>query len=437
MSKAASNTIGAKTEKRIIPDVLYDFSHAVMGNQCRTRPTMVMQGDNRGIISWLEAYQERRGEWKLYRRYKDFSDFEVTSETESFANMTLAKQFMQEEIKPAENKDGIAKPFSMMDILYKMAEFEQGALQPGNRLSYEYNILLHDLPGHTLEELGQFHFVAFGQRECIAFDEEKGLPVPSFEGRITGTGTFSDEQEQIIQQAWEAKVEIYGKEGTYLDALAINPKPVSMLNEIYHQMHRRSAYTEIIKYFEDNIFSLFKEIKQYGFDRIIELEREGRADEKVYISEALERIINETLGDNVIESQFGDYFTKDDISNIHKALVTMDIFRCIMHARWAIDVAMNKPEYTGDSEELVADQIKQIQEKYKANGLEAVDENLIMQAILDKDSEQAIEIDSTLERIHNDLITLCDEAAEEASKLQSPKDNRVSSIPNTGRRPNA
>lgn len=420
MNGKTSSTIGAKKEQSIIPDVLYDFSRAVMGNHCRTRPTLTMQGDNRGVISWLEAYQLRQGDWKLYRRSKTFSDFDATDETASFQGMVTDNHFTQDEILAEDKKDGTPSKFGMMDILYKMAEFENtAALNAGT--TYDLNMLIEELPGHTIQDLGDNHYKAFGIRECIAFDEDKGLPVPSFEGHITGNGSFSDEQEQQILQAWQNKVIHYGKEGSYLDTLALNPKPVSMLEDIYHNLNRRKAYTEIINYFEENIFKTFRDIKQYGFAKEVELEREGRPNARVYIGEALAEIIAETFDDNVIERNFGRYLTPDDIGNIHKALMTMDIFRAIMHVRWAIDLAMQDPDMTEESEAFTKEQISEIQAKYKQYDLGEVDENLIMQSILDKNSEQAIEIESTIERIRNDLIALRDAAAQDAKDWQQPK----------------
>lgn len=395
-----------KQETKIVPDVLYDFSAAVMGNYCRTQPTIALQGpDGNGTMSWLEAYQNRQGAWKLFNRYKDFSNNDDVIKT--------GTSFETVEIHPDNNQQS----FTMIDVLTRMAEFEKASRNEDG----SEQLLLQNLAEHSLEKLGTEHYIAFGMRECIAFDEKTGRPVPSFEGRIMGEGSFTDEMENAIKTAWVAKVEKYGKEGSYLDALQLNGKPVQMLDELYANMGKQRAYDDILNFFEENIFTIFEDCDRKGFDHPCIIEREGQRPRTEPVGVALELIIRETLNDHAIENSYGDVLSEDELNNIRNILVSLDIFRTILHARWSIDIAVKNPELTDHSEEFVQDQILKIQDKYRDHDLQEIDINTISSAILDRDSAQAMTVQKTIQRIRQDLIALKERTTEKVQELQKPR----------------
>lgn len=406
-----------KQERQLIPDVLYDFSVAVMGNSCRTLPAIVLHGHHEGRLAWLEAFQTRQGTWRLFRRTKDFSQID-DGENENALTLNAHDGFEQLEILPEQTDKKPAKGaapshFTLMDIMFRMAQFERehsGGTDNG--------LCLDNLEGHDKDSLGHEHFQAFGTREGIAFDRDTGKPVPSFEGRIIGNGNFTDDMEAAIKTAWDAKVERYAKEGSYLDALRINAKPTHMLRSLYDNLNKKRVYEEIIDYFEENIFDIFRDCAQKGFDYNVQVVKEGRLSDTVPIGQALAAIINDVLNGRIIEKNYSDILAEEEIQNIRNALISMDIFRAVLHARWAIDIATENPELTAESEAFVTQQITDIQARYKHYGLQEVDDNLITRAILDRDSQQAINIDNTIQRIKNDLYDLSRQAGDAAKAIQ-------------------
>lgn len=432
MTEKAKATL-QKQETRLIPDVLYDFSVAVMGNSCRTLPAIMLQGHDEGTLAWLEAYQTRQGSWRLFQRRKDFSKPHKAQEHPEDA-ISPHDGFEQMEILPEPTDKKAAKGempehFTLMDIMFRMAQFERENSGYGAE-----GLSLDSLKGHDAESLGHEHYKAFGIREGIAFDRDTGKPVPSFEGRIIGNGTFTDEMEAAVKAAWDAKVERYAKEGSYLDALRINAKPTHMLRTLYENLNKKRVYEEISDYFEENIFDIFRDCEQNGFDYKVQVIKEGTLSDTVPIGQALATIINDALNDRIIEKNYSDILTEDEIQNIRNALISMDIFRAVLHARWAIDAATANPELTEDSEAFVTQQMTDIQARYKRYGLQEVDDDLITRAILDRDSPQAMNIDNTIRRIQKDLKDLSVQAGEAAKRIQlsGGQDFSTSSRQNAG-----
>lgn len=384
---------------RVIPDVLYDFSRAVFGNYCRTACEMGLTS-----LTWLEAHQDRQGSWTLYKRYRDI-------EKAGLGGVDPANKLLK--VAPSFEQFKIEENLGLMEVMTRMADFEHS-------IDAEFNSGLGAdtaVKGQNAQELGELHYRAFGVRECIAFDATTGKPAPTFEGRIAGQGTFTDEMEQAIAAAWQTKVETFAKEGSYLDALILNTKPSSMIQAIYDQLNRAKAYGELLDYFEENIFAAFDICQQKGFDHMVYVEAGGKS-AAIPAGEALEQIIQQTLGNNAIQESYKQSLSEEDFTNIRNALVSLDIFRCVLHARWAMEIAHTHLDLVEESNAFVREQIVVIQSKYNDYGLEAPDQDLIAAAILDKDSEQAIDVNSSIARIRKDLTELRDTAAQTAKSQQ-------------------
>lgn len=364
---------------RVIPDVLYDFSRAVFGNYCRTACMMGLSS-----LNWLEAHQDRQGSWTLYKRYRDLEKTGVEGVDPDNRLLKVAPSFEQYEVETN---------LGLMEVLTRMADFEQDINIDGNSGLEAAELV----KGQTAEELGARHYRAFGIRECVAFDANTGKPAPTFEGRIAGQGSFTDEMETAIAQAWENKVATFAKEGSYLDALILNTRPSSMIQAIYDQLNRAKAYGELLDYFEENIFAAFDICQQKGFDHLVYVEAGGKS-AAIPAGDALEQIIQQTLSNNAIQDSYKQSLSPEDFNNIRNALVSLDIFRCVLHARWAMEIAHTHLDLVEESNAFVREQIVVIQSKYTEYGLDAPDQDLIAAAIMDKDSEQAIDVNSSIAR---------------------------------------
>ncbi len=407
-NKTEQQTLQKQTHgPRVIPDVLYDFSRAVYGNYCRTSCMILFNGVS-GSLSWLEAHQDRQGSWTLYKRYKDIDADTTPVDAAATGNPLLKTTTAFEQIV-------LEKDLGLMEVLGRMASFEYNITDTPAGID-----TTGILQGHDAAALGALHYKSFGIRECVAFDAVTGAPAPSFEGRISGQGSFTEDMEQSIAGAWNAKVNTFATEGSYLDALILNAKPSAMIQHIYEHLNRAKAYTELLAYFEENIFEAFKICQEKGFDHHVMVEG-GGVSASIPAGDALEQIIQQTLNNNDIQESYKQSLSDEDFQNIRNALISLDIFRCVLHARWAMEIAHDHLDLVEESDAFVREQIVVIQGKYADFGLESPDRELISAAIMDKDSEQAIDINKSIARIRADLTDLRDNAAQTAKSYQKAK----------------
>lgn len=400
-----SNSLGKTTYKgKLIPDILYDFSRALYGNFCRTVCCATFFENGYVTSRWLEAHQDRQGSWSLYLRS---SAQDISSDSD--------KMFDQQKLE---------SDLSLMQVMSKMAKFERE--QQDEEINT--NASIH-FPEQEAENLGAQHYKIFGIREGIAFDAITKLPAPSFEGRIVGEGTFSQDMEQAVAAAWSNKVNTFGEDDVFLSSLVLNSKPSQALNSLFADMNRTKSLEELVDYFETQIFALFDLCKERGFDHPVPAE----GGKEQLAGEALEAIILTTLTDENITKEFESSLGKEDIQRVQNALISLDVFRCILQARWAIESAKEGKFDTAETEGFVEWQIGVIAEKYSDYNFTPPDQETITASILDYDSNNAMDIEGGMKTIREDLQKMLEGAKTELNKGSRPTIKAATSQP--ARRP--
>jgi hypothetical protein len=386
------------------PALLYDFSRAVFGNYCRTARKIVVHSANYVSIQWLEAHQDRSGQWSLYRRYQDGKEVSGSEPSSHNADFPVL------DVEPIFEQIPVEEGLSLFQVLTEMAAFEKSVEHDDGALG------MISLDQASISELGVLHYRSFGIRECVAFDAQTGMPAHSYEGRIIARGVFSEDMEAQILKAWDMKKAQFATDGNMLDTLVFNIKPDHMINHIFDHLDRYKALSDIIQYFEDTIFPAFEMCRNKGFDFEVTAIGGGAKERKMSAGQFLADIIEKAPND-VIEP-FTEMLSEEDLQRVFMALQSLDILRCVLHARWALNVATDMPEHSEQAQSFIREQVKLIQLKNEKVGLNAPSQDVIEAAIIGHDDDPTYSTENSLQKIRAQLKQMRDDASKNVTSLR-------------------
>lgn len=142
---------------------------ATFGHFCRSSSF-----SGHGHEEWVEAIQTKPGQWKLFK----------VSLHDDMPGHDMAAQRIE-----------INGRFGFFDVLSRLAEYEFSYSTKGS------DYVCAEGP----DALGIDHYVAFGQREGIAFDIHTGKPLKTLRGHIVESGTVNAMTMRELRIAWGHK----------------------------------------------------------------------------------------------------------------------------------------------------------------------------------------------------------------------------------------
>lgn len=170
----------AAAQKAASVDTL-EMAAALFGHYCRSA-SFIEQDQER----WMEAVQITPGEWVI----KSLSCRIEGHHTDEPQQASISRRKV--EILP------LTETFSFMQALHKLYEFESGMRDRNTGAP----ALI------TAEELGSNHYIAFGQREGIAFDDS-GKPLLTVKGHVVEMADISYEDMIAAREAWAEKERLF------------------------------------------------------------------------------------------------------------------------------------------------------------------------------------------------------------------------------------
>lgn len=220
-----SNSSKATPIKKLEPFATDDLAPkvATYGHYCRTASFV-----NFSYESWMEALQISPGKWVLR---------EVRCEID-MKNTDADIKRGGTEIIASHNT------CSFMDALKTLHNFEQ---------SYKENST-HHIELVPAEDLGMDYYVAFGEREGIAFNK-KGHPLVTVNGHVLEGDDIDYATMQKVKQAWAEKQLLFMNEAEDMlphFSLSVDEKA---LDAFLISLHNRNFITDIRQKFEDCIKS--------------------------------------------------------------------------------------------------------------------------------------------------------------------------------------